>query len=102
MVPGGAVNPGSGGIVALDDSVSVADVLRTLLDFNARESCGKCTPCREGTARLRDMLDGTRPVVTEEVRDLSDVVRLGSLCGLGQAAPLSILSALAEYPGAVG
>ena len=53
LLPGGRVNPGTGGIVALDETVSVRDVVRTLLDFNTRESCGKCTPCREGTARLR-------------------------------------------------
>jgi len=72
-----------------------------LLDFNTRESCGKCTPCREGTARLRDMLDGGAPLAQRAVADLAEVVRVASLCGLGQAAPLSILSALAEFPGEV-
>src|SRR4029434_3320102 len=57
MVPGGAVSPGTGGIAALDERASLRDIVRTLLDFNTRESCGKCTPCREGTARLRDLLD---------------------------------------------
>jgi NADH:ubiquinone oxidoreductase subunit F (NADH-binding) len=69
-----------------------------LLDFNTRESCGKCTPCREGTARLRDMLDGRASVDARAVAELADVVRVASLCGLGQAAPLSILSALEEFP----
>jgi NADH-quinone oxidoreductase subunit F len=98
LVPGGRVNPGTGGIVALDESVSIREVIRTLLDFNTRESCGKCTPCREGTARLRDLLelpDGAA------ISELSEVVRLASLCGLGQAAPLSILSALRDFPGAL-
>jgi NADH-quinone oxidoreductase subunit F len=98
MLPGSPVNPGSGGIVALDDSVSIGDVVRNLLDFNTRQSCGKCTPCREGTARLRDMLDGGPRPTADSIRELSEVVRLASLCGLGQAAPLSILSALAEFP----
>ncbi|MBI2525984.1 MAG: NAD(P)H-dependent oxidoreductase subunit E [Candidatus Rokubacteria bacterium] len=101
VLPGGAVSPGSGGIVALDDSVSIRDVVLTLLDFNARESCGKCTPCREGTARLRDMLDGGLRASADELRQLCEVVRLASLCGLGQAAPLSILSALAGFPEAL-
>ncbi len=99
LIPGGSLNPGTGGIVALDTSASVRDVVRTLLDFNTRESCGKCTPCREGTARLRDMLDGRGPASRQAAEDLSEVVKLASLCGLGQAAPLSILSALDEFAG---
>jgi len=98
LLPGGRVNPGTGGVVAIDETVSVRDVVRTLLDFNTRESCGKCTPCREGTARLRDMLDSEAPLDHPAVAELSEVVRVASLCGLGQAAPLSILSALREFP----
>jgi NADH-quinone oxidoreductase subunit F len=101
LLPGGSLNPGTGGLVALDDTASVADVVRTLLDFNTRESCGKCTPCREGTARLRDMLDGGAPASRQAVSELSEVIKLASLCGLGQAAPLSILSALDEFPEAL-
>jgi len=76
-------------------------VVRTLLDFNTRESCGKCTPCREGTARLRDMLNGGAPASRHAVIELSEVIKLASLCGLGQAAPLSILSTLDEFPEAL-
>jgi NADH:ubiquinone oxidoreductase subunit F (NADH-binding)/(2Fe-2S) ferredoxin len=101
LVPGGGLNPGTGGIAALHAGVRVADAVRVLLDFNTRESCGKCTPCREGTARLRDMLDGHGPVDQPAVAALAEVVRLASLCGLGQAAPLSLLSAMAEFPGEV-
>ena len=101
LVPGGGLNPGTGGIAALHGGVRVADAVRALLDFNTRESCGKCTPCREGTARLRDMLDGGGPVDQPAIAALAEVVRLASLCGLGQAAPLSLLSALAEFPGEV-
>jgi len=98
LIPGGNPNPGTGGVAALHAGVSVAEAVRVLLDFNTRESCGKCTPCREGTARLRDMLDGRAPVNRQAVAELADVVRVASLCGLGQAAPLSILSALSEFP----
>jgi NADH-quinone oxidoreductase subunit F len=97
LLPGGRVNPGTGGIVAIDETVAVRDVVRTLLDFNTRESCGKCTPCREGTARLHDMLDAGGSLDHAAVAELSEVVRVASLCGLGQAAPLSILSALREF-----
>jgi NADH-quinone oxidoreductase subunit F len=102
LVPGGPVNPGTGGITALDERASLRDVVRTLLDFNTRESCGKCTPCREGTARLRDLLNGRvgggQPGEGNAVTELADVVRLASLCGLGQAAPLSILSGFRDFP----
>jgi NADH-quinone oxidoreductase subunit F len=101
LLPGGSLNPGTGGIVALDTTTSVRDVVRTLLDFNTRESCGKCTPCREGTARLRDMLNGGAPAGRQAVTELSEVIKLASLCGLGQAAPLSILSTLDEFPEAL-
>jgi NADH-quinone oxidoreductase subunit F len=97
LLPGGRVNPGTGGVVAIDETVSVRDIVRTLLDFNTRESCGSA-PCREGTARLRDMLDAEGPLDHTGVAALSEVVRVASLCGLGQAAPLSILSALREFP----
>src|SRR5216110_2657005 len=100
LVPRGPVNPGTGGVVALDDGASVADAVRTLLAFNMRESCGKCTPCREGTARLFQALDG--PVERERVSSLAEVIQVASLCGLGQAAPLAVLSALAEFPGEFG
>jgi NADH:ubiquinone oxidoreductase subunit F (NADH-binding) len=96
LIPRGPVNPGTGGVVALDDTLSVRDAVRTLLAFNMRESCGKCTPCREGTVRLLAMLDGALDV--PRVKDLAEAIQLASLCGLGQAAPLSLLSALAAFP----
>ena len=97
-----ALSPGTGGIVALDAQADVRDVIRTLLAFNARESCGKCTPCREGTARMLDLLDGVARVGVADslgqLRELADVVQLASLCGLGQAAPLSLRAALEHFP----
>jgi NADH:ubiquinone oxidoreductase subunit F (NADH-binding) len=100
------LSPGTGGIVALDDRVPILDVVRTLLAFNAKESCGKCTPCREGTARMLVVLDrlaagtgdGAEPAV---LRELADVVQLASLCGLGQAAPLALRAAFEHFPGAL-
>jgi NADH:ubiquinone oxidoreductase subunit F (NADH-binding) len=96
LIPRGPVNPGTGGVVALSDAGAVRDAVRTLLAFNTRESCGKCTPCREGTARLLAMLDG--PLDEAAVKALAETVQLASLCGLGQAAPLAVLSGLAEFP----
>src|SRR5207244_2868862 len=77
--------------------MEVGCTLRTLIACNARESGGKCTPCREGTARMLAMLDGTGLDVAR-VRTLAETVQLASLCGLGQAAPLAVLSGLAEFP----
>jgi NADH:ubiquinone oxidoreductase subunit F (NADH-binding) len=100
LIPRGTVNPGTGGVVALDASFRVREAVRTLLAFNVRESCGKCTPCREGTVRLLEMLDGAPE--TARVKSLAEALQLASLCGLGQAAPLSLLSGLAEFPGEFG
>ena len=99
MTPRERVSPGTGGIVAVPESASVVEIVKTLLAFNARESCGKCTPCREGAPRLLAMIDelsaGTEPT---RARALAETLQLASLCGLGQAAPLALLRALDEFP----
>ncbi len=97
------LSPGTGGITAIDDSVPVLDVVRTLLAFNAKESCGKCTPCREGTARMLLALDRLGSGTGDDadatlLRDLAEVVQVASLCGLGQAAPLALRTAFEHFP----
>jgi NADH:ubiquinone oxidoreductase subunit F (NADH-binding) len=106
-----ALSPGTGGVVVLDDSADLRDTLRTLLAFNAQESCGKCTPCREGTVRLLTVLDTvtrrstaapeSQAAAVTRLRELADVVQLASLCGLGQAAPLALKSVLDHFPDAL-
>ncbi len=99
LIPGSNLSPGSGGVVALGQSASIGDVTRTLLAFNAQESCGKCTPCREGTGRLLALLQQPQNAGRrQEIEELAQVVRLASLCGLGQSAPLSLLSAVDQFP----
>ncbi|MYC29581.1 MAG: NADH-quinone oxidoreductase subunit F [Chloroflexi bacterium] len=88
--PSGVVM-GAGGVMVLDTSVSPLDVARRLAAYNAAESCGKCTPCREGTPRIVAALDrlatGKSPSAdAEELRYLSEIVAGASLCGLGQMA----------------
>jgi NADH:ubiquinone oxidoreductase subunit F (NADH-binding) len=94
---------GAGGLVVLDESRCVVDAVRELVAYNARESCGKCTPCREGTVRLLATFDalgtqadkrlrvvrlGSLPGADPDTLDLLlDVIGAGSLCGLGQMAP---------------
>jgi NADH:ubiquinone oxidoreductase subunit F (NADH-binding)/NADH:ubiquinone oxidoreductase subunit E len=105
MEPRGEVSPGTGGVVAVPAGASVVELVRTLLRFNANESCGKCTPCREGTPRLLAMLDelaesSAREPVIARIRELGETIQLASLCGLGQAAPLALLRGLDTFPGA--
>ncbi|HXG02510.1 MAG TPA: NADH-ubiquinone oxidoreductase-F iron-sulfur binding region domain-containing protein, partial [Candidatus Binatia bacterium] len=96
MEPRGRVSPGTGGIVGVPEGASVVDIVKTLVDFNARESCGKCTPCREGLPRLLALLEaGERD--EGRLRELAEVIQSASLCGLGQAAPLSLLRALEAF-----
>ena len=90
---------GAGGVIAIDERVSALEVVRLLAAYNAAESCGKCTPCREGTPRMVDALDRLlmgkgSPSDLDELRYLAEVVGLASLCGLGQAAGGPISSGL--------
>src|SRR5262249_52110841 len=96
LSPRGPVNPGTGG-VGRGRAAAVRSAVRTLLAFNARESCGKCTPCREGTARMLALLDEPTADATS-IATLAEAVQLASLCGLGQAAPLAVRSGLTESP----
>ena len=90
---------GAGGIMVMDDGVSAIDVVRRLAAYNAAESCGKCTPCREGTPRMVEALDRLNsglasPDDVEELKSLAEIVGSASLCGLGQMAGGPINSAL--------
>ncbi len=96
--PSGVVM-GAGGIMVIAEGVPVIDVVRQLAAYNAAESCGKCTPCREGTPRMVQVLDrlaSGRAANTdlEELRYLAEIVGAASLCGLGQMAGGPINSAL--------
>jgi NADH:ubiquinone oxidoreductase subunit F (NADH-binding)/Pyruvate/2-oxoacid:ferredoxin oxidoreductase delta subunit/(2Fe-2S) ferredoxin len=107
---------GSGGMVVMDQDTCMVDVAKFFMDFIQRESCGKCTPCREGTRRLlqilqdittgrpREGLTRPRPELLPRQRVLDYITRLAtttrdtSLCGLGQTAPNPILSTLRWFP----
>jgi NADH:ubiquinone oxidoreductase subunit F (NADH-binding) len=104
MEPRERVSPGTGGVVGVPAGASVVEIVKKLLRFNATESCGKCTPCREGTPRLLALIDelDNGPATAAKVRELSEAIRLASLCGLGQAAPLALLAALESFPADFG
>jgi len=98
---------GSGAVMVYDETVDPLLVAWRIAKFFAHESCGKCTPCREGTARMLVALDRLAAGSGGEgevaiLRELGEVVQLASLCGLGQAAPLSVRAVLEHFPGALG
>jgi len=93
---------GSGGMIVMDEDNCMVDIAKFFLDFTVDESCGKCTPCREGTKRMYEILEK----ITEGKANLEDLdilknlaenVKLTSLCGLGQTAPNPILSTLKNF-----
>lgn len=87
---------GAGGLVVLDAPNDIRAAALAMARFNADESCGKCTPCREGTPRLHDLLAGGDLAALD---GLAEVVQFGSLCGLGQMAPGPVRSAVHFWPG---
>ena len=93
---------GAGGIMVFDDSRDMITVTRESMEFFAEESCGKCFPCRIGTQRLVERLDGKGPATVtawvDEVTDLNEVMKKTSACGLGQAAPLLTESLIRYFP----
>jgi formate dehydrogenase iron-sulfur subunit len=93
---------GHGGIVVFDDTVDMARQARFAFEFCAKESCGKCTPCRIGSTRGAETVDKIiagrdRQRNVELLRDLCEVMTDGSLCALGGLAPLPVLSALDHF-----
>ena len=88
---------GSAAVIILSDQDNMKDVVSNLMDFFDHESCGQCTPCREGCHRLSDMLSAG-DLDKDLMRELSEVMQDSSICGLGQAAPNPLLSALKFFP----
>lgn len=83
----------------MDESNCMVDVARFFLEFTQEESCGKCVPCREGTKRMLEILEGiTKGHGTLEdielLAELSETIKGASLCGLGQTAPNPVLATL--------
>jgi NADP-reducing hydrogenase subunit HndC len=93
---------GSGGMVVMDNSTCVVDVARFFLKFTQNESCGKCTPCREGTKRMLEILDRIcsgegREGDLELLEELGEHIINTSLCQLGGSAPTPVLSTLHHF-----
>ena len=100
FIDGKNVMIGAGGIIALGVNAEPLRMTALLSQYNADESCGKCTPCREGTPRIYSLLremEGLGDVaLSEKLKRLCITVNSASLCGLGQAAGNPALSYL-EY-----
>ena len=93
---------GSGGMIVIDETADMVDVARFFMEFCMTESCGKCVPCRVGTAHLHQLLERitdrqASPEDLTTLEDLCHMVRDTSLCGLGQSAPNPVLSTLRHF-----
>lgn len=93
---------GSGAILVVDESICIVDFIKTTIEFFKHESCGKCTPCREGNRHLVKILDRIQKGEgsdrdLELIVNISDIMKEASLCGLGQAAPTAIFTTLKYF-----
>jgi NADH:ubiquinone oxidoreductase subunit F (NADH-binding)/Pyruvate/2-oxoacid:ferredoxin oxidoreductase delta subunit/(2Fe-2S) ferredoxin len=93
---------GSGGMIVMDDHICVVEVARYFTEFLTRESCGKCTACREGLRRILEVLEritsgeGASGDI-ELLEELCSYIRNNSICGLGKTAPNPVLSTLRYF-----
>lgn len=97
------VTVGSGSILVVDNRTSVLDFLRMTQDFFSEESCGQCTPCREGNLHIKLILEKmARGEATQaDIRDMkkiATIMSISSLCGLGESAQNALLSAMKIFP----
>jgi len=93
---------GSGGMIVMDENTCMVDVAKYFVNFLMNESCGKCTPCREGLAQMKQLLtEITEGRGTHEhlrlLEELSEVVKDTSLCQLGATAPNPVLTTLRYF-----
>jgi len=97
---------GHGGVVVWDDTMDASVMARFAMEFCAKESCGKCTPCRIGSTRGVEVIDRIRAASDDGVRrtqlvlldDLCTTMAKGSLCAMGGLTPMPVRSALEHFP----
>ncbi len=94
---------GHGGIVVFDGETDMVELARHFMAFTADESCGKCTPCRIGSVRAREILERLRdgrshPGDLALLADLGETMKTASLCALGARAPYPVLTAIEHFP----
>jgi NADH:ubiquinone oxidoreductase subunit F (NADH-binding) len=95
---------GAGAITVFDETRDIIDIVGKTMEFLAEESCGKCTPCREGTEVMVETMErlgrgeGTNKDI-KVLKELAETMMLCSMCGLGQAAPIPIVDSLEHFRG---
>ncbi|MDR0272421.1 MAG: NADH-quinone oxidoreductase subunit NuoF [Clostridiales bacterium] len=94
---------GSGGMIVMDEDDCMVNIAKFYLDFTMEESCGKCTPCRIGNTRLYEILSrittgkGSEADI-DQLKELAQVIKNTSLCGLGNSAPNPVLATINFFP----
>jgi NADH-quinone oxidoreductase subunit F len=93
---------GSGGMIVMNEDSCAVDMARFFMDFCQDESCGKCTPCREGTKRMLQILNNITTGKGKEgdielLEEMAEIIKDASLCGLGQTAPNPVLSTIRYF-----
>ncbi|MBU3090500.1 NADH-quinone oxidoreductase subunit NuoF [Clostridium sp. CM028] len=93
---------GSGGLVVMDEDTCMVEIARFFMNFTKNESCGKCVPCREGTKRMLEILEGIvagkgKLEDIDMLLELADTISSTSLCGLGKTAPLPVVSTIKNF-----
>jgi len=96
------VQMGAGGLIVLDKTNDIVSLCRSFMKFNMKESCGRCTPCREGTTRLYEILKKIESGAginkdLERLEEISYYMINTAFCGLGQSAPNPVLSGLQKF-----
>lgn len=96
------VGVGSGAILVVDTRTSIIDFLQATQRFFSHESCGQCTPCREGNLHMKLLLQkvANRTHTAKDVssmKKIANIMAMSSLCGLGETAQSALVSAMKEF-----
>ncbi|RII00671.1 NADH-quinone oxidoreductase subunit F [candidate division NPL-UPA2 bacterium Unc8] len=93
---------GAGAIIVFNETRDIIDIVYRVMEFLAEECCGKCTPCREGTEVMVEILErfsrgGGLETDISLLEEVASAMMLSSLCGLGQAAPIPVVNSLQYF-----
>ena len=91
---------GTAAVIVMNNQTDVIDAILRLAKFYKHESCGQCTPCRSGTAKMTELMQSESSLAWDEplMNELAQVMVDASICGLGQAAPNPVLCVMKYFP----